>query len=151
MWFLELSYSWLVLRTQGGEYNLNDTEVQLKILPSKLRIEYSRVNSHLDRNFGLLPPHSDFPLNWNGYISAVHIDIKVCRSIIQTTTDVVHEKIWLIVFIHPNMLISLDSIRTYNLWQTLCWWISNFLLSSKTSSTNRTKCIDRNTSQGTTT
>lgn len=56
---------------------MNDTELQLKILPSKLRIEYSRVNSDLIQEIGLIPPHADFPLNWNGYISAVHIDIKI--------------------------------------------------------------------------
>ena len=51
--------------------------MELQILPSKLRIKYSKENSQLDEDIGLIPPHSDFPLNWNGYISAVHIDIKI--------------------------------------------------------------------------
>jgi Carbonic anhydrase len=50
--------------------------VTLKILPSKLRIEYSRENANLDPLL-LRPPHADFAHNWNGYISAVHIDIKI--------------------------------------------------------------------------
>jgi len=65
------------IRTRAGDYNLDDAEVELKILPSKLRIEYSKENAMLDPDVGLLPPHADFPLNWNGYISAVHIDIKI--------------------------------------------------------------------------
>jgi len=64
------------IRNRGGDYNLDDAEVALKILPSKLRIEYSRVNASLNETL-LRPPHADFAFNWNGYISTVHIDIKI--------------------------------------------------------------------------
>lgn len=63
--------------SKAGNLNLDDADVELQILPSKLRIKYSRNNSQLDKDVGLIPPHADFPLNWNGYISTVHIDIKI--------------------------------------------------------------------------
>jgi hypothetical protein len=48
----------------------------MKILPSKLRIEYSRQNADLNETM-LRPPHGDFAHNWNGYIQVTHIDIKI--------------------------------------------------------------------------
>ena len=68
----------LRMLTQGGDYNLNDTEITVQILPSKLRILYSRSNPTLDTANGKRrSPHADFAHNWNGYIPAVHIDIKI--------------------------------------------------------------------------
>lgn len=69
-------YSNCARYAKGGDYDLDDDEVKLKILPSKLRIEYSRLNEDLigDKE---RPPHSDFAHNWNGYIPVVHIDIKI--------------------------------------------------------------------------
>lgn len=64
------------IRNVGGDYDLDDENVQLKILPSKLRVQYSRFNSELNNEFKR-PPHSDFAHNWNGYIPVVHIDIKI--------------------------------------------------------------------------
>lgn len=77
MYQLKNPFAFVISNTKGGEFNLDDAEMELQILPSKLRIKYSRENSQLDEDNGLIPPHSDFPLNWNGYISAVHIDIKI--------------------------------------------------------------------------
>ena len=64
------------IRNVGGDYDLDDENVQLKILPSKLRIEYSQFNTELKDEFKK-PPHSDFAHNWNGYIPVIHIDIKI--------------------------------------------------------------------------
>lgn len=61
---------------KGGDYNLTDDQVTMKILPSKLRIEYSRQNEIMNET-KLRPPSGDFPHNWNGYIQATHIDIKI--------------------------------------------------------------------------
>jgi len=64
------------IRNVGGDYDLDDENVELKILPSKLRIQYSRFNAELNEEFKR-PPHTDFAHNWNGYIPIVHIDIKI--------------------------------------------------------------------------
>jgi carbonic anhydrase len=48
----------------------------MKILPSKLRIEYSLENAALNET-KLRPPHGDFAHNWNGYMQVTHIDIKI--------------------------------------------------------------------------
>ena len=85
--------------SKGGEYNLDDTEVTLKILPSKLRIEYSRENSELDPS-KLRPPHGDFAHNWNGYISAVHIDVKSPSE--HTICGKRYAGEYQIYFYHPN-------------------------------------------------
>ena len=55
---------------------MNNIQMTPKILPSKLRIEYSRENAELDPP-KLRPPHEDYARNWNGSISVVHIDIDI--------------------------------------------------------------------------
>jgi carbonic anhydrase len=73
--------------------------VTLKILPSKLRIEYSRDNSELDDS-KLRPPHGDFAHNWNGYISAVHIDVKIPSE--HTICGKTYAGEYQIYFYHPD-------------------------------------------------
>ena len=48
----------------------------MQILPSKLRILYSRDNSDLDES-KRRAPHGDFAHNWNGYVPVTNIDIKI--------------------------------------------------------------------------
>ena len=72
---------------KGGEFDLNNTQLQMQILPSKLRINYliDAANTAYmntddeDVNSTQIPkpPRGDFAHNWNGYIPVVHIDIKI--------------------------------------------------------------------------
>ena len=127
---------------KGGDYDLNNTQMTLKILPSKLRIEYSRENSELDPS-KLRPPHGDFAHNWNGYISAVHIDIKIPSE--HTICGKKYAGEYQIYFYHPNrkqpvvqsVLIDIDpNDRNHNHFQrALNEWQAIY-------DARRMKCLD---------
>ena len=69
------------IRSRAGDFRIggNDNNIQLQILPSKLRIWVQRrpcrdldnpVCSEPD------PPHADFPNGWGGFSDMLHVDFK---------------------------------------------------------------------------
>ncbi|OEU08765.1 putative carbonic anhydrase [Fragilariopsis cylindrus CCMP1102] len=69
------------IRSRAGDFRIggNDNNIQLQILPSKLRIWVQRRPCR-DLNNPVCsepdPPHADFPNGWGGFSDMLHVDFK---------------------------------------------------------------------------